>query len=144
MPEFQPPPKKRRKNTTENPTEEQIYEWCVKHARAIAGLYRMNEREEKGGRKCEVRRSKNWFVVEIFEFDTWNGRNKWRRYTIMCYVDKKTGEVYKDKSGKVCYDLRILGDREFLFDPKNETMRHGSYVYAKAVKKYRRRLKDYV
>ena len=45
--------------------------------------------------------------------------------------------VYKDKSGKVCYDLRIPGDREFLFDPKNRIMMSGSYVYAKAVKKYR-------
>ena len=117
----------------------------MKHARAaIADLYGMNEREEKGGRKCEVRRSKNWFVVEIFDFDTWNGRAEWRRFSIICYVDKKTGEVYKDKSGKVCYDLRIPGDREFLFDPKNRIMMSGSYVYAKAVKKYRRKLKDYI
>ena len=55
----------------------------MKHARAaIADLYGMNEREEKGGRKCEVRRSKNWFVVEIFDFDTWNGRAEWRRVVL--------------------------------------------------------------
>ena len=44
--------------------------------------------------------------------------------SVHCFVDKKTGEVYKAASWKapakiVRYDLRLIGDRDFLFNPNN-------------------------
>ena len=44
--------------------------------------------------------------------------------SVHCFVDKKTGEVYKAASWKapakiVRFDLRLIGDREFLFNPNN-------------------------
>ena len=46
---------------------------------------------------------------------------------------KKTGEVYKAASWKarakiVRYDLRLIGDREFLFNPNNISWA-GSHLY---------------
>ena len=44
--------------------------------------------------------------------------------SVHCFVDKNTGEVYKPASWKapakiVRYDLRLIQDREFLFNPNN-------------------------
>ena len=44
--------------------------------------------------------------------------------SVHCFIDKKTGEVYKPASWKapakiVRYDLRLIQDREFLFNPNN-------------------------
>ena len=44
--------------------------------------------------------------------------------SVHCFIDKKTGEVYKAASWKapakiVRFDLRLIGDREFLFNPNN-------------------------
>ena len=44
--------------------------------------------------------------------------------SVHCFVDKQTGEVYKAASWKapakiVRFDLRLIGDREFLFNPNN-------------------------
>ena len=44
--------------------------------------------------------------------------------SVHCFIDKKTGEVYKAASWKapakiVRYDLRLIGDRDFLFNPNN-------------------------
>ena len=44
--------------------------------------------------------------------------------SVHCFIDKKTGEVYKAASWKapakiVRFDLRLIGDRDFLFNPNN-------------------------
>ena len=44
--------------------------------------------------------------------------------SVHCFVDKQTGEVYKPASWKapakhVRFDLRLIQDREFLFNPNN-------------------------
>lgn len=51
--------------------------------------------------------------------------------SVHCFIDKKTGEVYKPASLNgpakgVRYDLRLIKDREWLF--ANATW-HGSYLY---------------
>ena len=53
--------------------------------------------------------------------------------SVHCFIDKKTGEVYKAASWKapakiVRYDLRLIGDREFLFNPNNISWA-GSHLY---------------
>ena len=53
--------------------------------------------------------------------------------SVHCFIDKKTGEVYKAASWKapakiVRFDLRLNGDREFLFNPNNISWA-GSHLY---------------
>ncbi len=53
--------------------------------------------------------------------------------SVHCFIDKKTGEVYKSASWKspakgVRYDLRIIEQREWLFANADWS---GSYLYAK-------------
>jgi hypothetical protein len=53
--------------------------------------------------------------------------------SVHCFIDKKTGEVYKSASWKapakgVRYDLRLIADREHLLE--NATW-HGGYLYAR-------------
>jgi hypothetical protein len=56
-----------------------------------------------------------------------------RRDSIHCFIDKKTGEIYKPASLKapakgVRYDLRIIEQREWLLENADWS---GSYLYAK-------------
>jgi hypothetical protein len=53
--------------------------------------------------------------------------------SVHCFIDKKTGEVYKSASWKapakgVRYDLRLIADREWLLE---HATWHGDYLYAK-------------
>jgi hypothetical protein len=53
--------------------------------------------------------------------------------SVHCFIDKKTGEVYKSASWKspakgVRYDLRIIEQREWLFENADWS---GVYLYAK-------------
>jgi len=53
--------------------------------------------------------------------------------SVHCFIDKKTGEVYKSASWKspakgVRYDLRLISDREWLLANADWA---GSYLYAK-------------
>ena len=53
--------------------------------------------------------------------------------SVHCFIDKQTGEVYKPASWKapakiVRYDLRLIQDREFLFNPNNISWA-GSHLY---------------
>ena len=53
--------------------------------------------------------------------------------SVHCFIDKKTGQIYKSASWKspakgVRYDLRIIEQREWLLE--NATW-HGSYLYAR-------------
>jgi hypothetical protein len=56
-----------------------------------------------------------------------------RRDSIHCFIDKKTGEVYKSASYKapakgVRFDLRLIKDREYLFANADWS---GGYLYAR-------------
>ena len=53
--------------------------------------------------------------------------------SVHCFIDKNTGEVYKPASWKapakhVRFDLRLIQDREFLFNPNNISWA-GSHLY---------------
>jgi len=53
--------------------------------------------------------------------------------SVHCFIDKKTGEVYKSASWKspakgVRYDLRLIRDREYLFAHADWA---GAYLYMK-------------
>lgn len=53
--------------------------------------------------------------------------------SVHCFVDKKTGEVYKSASWKspakgVRYDLRLIKDREYLYGNADWS---GGYLYAR-------------
>ena len=53
--------------------------------------------------------------------------------SVHCFIDKKTGEVYKSSSWKspakgVRYDLRLIADREWLLEHADWA---GGYLYAK-------------
>jgi hypothetical protein len=53
--------------------------------------------------------------------------------SVHCFIDKKTGEVYKSASWKapakgVRYDLRIIEQREWLLENADWA---GSYLYAR-------------
>ena len=57
----------------------------------------------------------------------------YRAGSVHCFIDKQTGEVYKAASWKapakiVRYDLRLIQDREFLFNPNNISWA-GSHLY---------------
>ena len=58
---------------------------------------------------------------------------EYREGSVHAFVDKKTGQVYKPASWQapakhVRYDLRIIREREFLFNPDNTTWA-GGYLY---------------
>jgi len=53
--------------------------------------------------------------------------------SVHCFIDKKTGEVYKSATWKspakgVRYDLRLIADREYLLENADWS---GGYLYAK-------------
>ena len=53
--------------------------------------------------------------------------------SVHCFIDKKTGEIYKSSSWKspakgVRYDLRLIEDREWLFENADWA---SSYLYAR-------------
>ena len=54
----------------------------------------------------------------------YNRKGGYRAGSVTAFIDKNTGEVYKPASWKapaknVRFDLRIIKEREFLFNPKN-------------------------
>ena len=76
---------------------------------------------------------KKYLKVVREEFDTFQGRNKWRDTTVHAFVDKKTGEVYKPASWKapakhVRFNLSNDLDRQNLHDP-NFVGWAGGYLY---------------
>ena len=67
------------------------------------------------------------------EFDTFQNRNEYREGSVHAFVNKETGQVYKPASWNrpakhVRYDMRIIKEREFLFNPNN-TSWAGGYLY---------------
>ena len=76
---------------------------------------------------------KKYLKVVREEFDTFQGRNKWRDTTVHAFIDRKTGEVYKPASWKapakhVRFNLSNDLDRQKLHDP-NFVGWAGGYLY---------------
>ena len=65
--------------------------------------------------------------------DYYNRPAGYRQGSVTAFIDKNTGEVYKPASWKapakhVRFDLRLIQDREFLFNPNNISWA-GSHLY---------------
>ena len=74
----------------------------------------------------KVNTGKKYYKIVQMNFDTFQNRNEYRAGSVHAFVDKKTGQVYKPASWAapakhVRYDLRIIREREFLFNPDNTT-----------------------
>ena len=83
--------------------------------------------------KFKVKTGKKFYKIVQMEFDTFQNRNEYREGSVHAFVDKKTGQVFKPASWAapakhVRYDLRIIKEREFLFNPDNTTWA-GGYLY---------------
>ena len=83
--------------------------------------------------KFKVKTGKKYYKIVQMEFDTFQNRNEYREGSVHAFVDKQTGQVYKPASWQapakhVRYDLRIIREREFLFN-SNNTDWAGVYLY---------------
>ena len=83
--------------------------------------------------KFKVYTGKKYYKIVQQEFDTFQNRNEYRDGSVNCFIDKKTGEVYKPASWKapakhVRYDMRIIQQREYLLNPDNIDWA-GGYLY---------------
>ena len=83
--------------------------------------------------KFVVKTGKKFYKIVQMEFDTFQNRNEYREGSVHAFVDKKTGQVYKPASWQspakhVRFDLRIIREREFLFN-SNNTGWAGGYLY---------------
>ena len=75
----------------------------------------------------KVYSGKRYYKIVQQEFETWEGSKNYTKYrdsSVHAFVDKKTGQVYKPASWQapakhVRYDLRIIREREFLFNSNN-------------------------
>ena len=81
----------------------------------------------------KIKTGKKFYKIVQMNFDTFQNRNEYREGSVHAFVDKKTGQVYKPASWAapakhVRYDLRIIREREFLFNPNN-TGWAGGYLY---------------
>ena len=84
----------------------------------------------------KVKTGKKYYKIVQQEFETWEGSKYYGQYrdaSVHAFVDKKTGQVYKPASWQspakhVRFDLRIIREREFLFNYKN-TDWAGGYIY---------------
>ena len=86
--------------------------------------------------KFVVKTGKRYYKIVQQEFETWEKSRNYGKYadgSVHAFVDKKTGQVYKPASWQapakhVRFDLRIIREREFLFNYKN-TGWAGGYLY---------------
>ena len=84
----------------------------------------------------KVKTGKKYYKIVQQEFETWEKSKYYGQYrdgSVHAFVDKKTGQVYKPASWQapakhVRFDLRIIREREFLFNYKN-TGWAGGYLY---------------
>ena len=81
----------------------------------------------------KIKTGKKSYKIVQMEFDTFQNRNEYREGSVHAFVDKKTGQVYKPASWQspakhVRFDLRIIREREFLFN-SNNTDWAGGYLY---------------
>ena len=87
----------------ENGTYKDLYKFVFKTGKKFHKVYFLEYKE-----KC----------------DYYNRPAGYRAGSVHCFIDKQTGEVYKPASWKapakhVRFDLRLIQDREFLFNPNN-------------------------
>ena len=74
------------------------------------------------------------FNLQYQESNDYYGREAgYRQGSVTAFIDKNTGEVYKPASWKapakiVRFDLRLITDREFLFNPNNISW-SGGHLY---------------
>ena len=87
--------------------------------------------------KFVFKTGKKFHKVYFLEYqdanEYYNRKAGYKAGSVHCFIDKQTGEVYKAASWKapakiVRYDLRLIGDREFLFNPNNISWA-GSHLY---------------
>ena len=87
--------------------------------------------------KFVYKTGKKFHKVYFLEYqdanEYYNRKAGYKAGSVHCFIDKQTGEVYKAASWKapakhVRYDLRLIGDREFLFNPNNISWA-GSHLY---------------
>ena len=84
----------------------------------------------------KVYSGKKYYKIVQQEFETWEKSKYYGQYrdgSVHAFVDKQTGQVYKPASWQapakhVRYDLRIIKEREFLFN-SNNTGWAGGYLY---------------
>ena len=81
----------------------------------------------------KIKTGKKFYKIVQISFDTFQYRNEYREGSVHAFVDKQTGQVYKPASWAapakhVRYDLRIIREREFLFN-SNNTGWAGGYLY---------------
>ena len=81
----------------------------------------------------KIKTGKKYYKIVQMEFDTFQDRNEYRAGSVHAFVDKQTGQVYKPASWQapakhVRFDLRIIREREFLFN-SNNTDWAGGYLY---------------
>ena len=84
----------------------------------------------------KVKTGKKYYKIVQQEFETREGSKYYGQYrdaSVHAFVDKKTGQVFKPASWQaparhVRFDLRIIREREFLFNYKN-TGWAGGYLY---------------
>ena len=84
----------------------------------------------------KVYSGKKYYKIVQQEFETWEGSknfNQYRDWSVHAFVNKETGQVFKPASWAapakhVRYDLRIIREREFLFN-SNNTDWAGGYLY---------------
>ena len=75
----------------------------------------------------KVYSGKRYYKIVQQEFETWEKSKYYGQYrdgSVHAFVDKKTGQVYKPASWQapakhVRFDLRIIKEREFLFNSNN-------------------------
>ena len=87
----------------ENGTYKDLYKFTFKTGKKFHKVYFLEYKE-----KC----------------DYYNRPAGYSAGSVHCFIDKQTGEVYKPASWKapakhVRFDLRLIQDREFLFNPNN-------------------------
>ena len=81
----------------------------------------------------KIKTGKKFYKIVQMNFDTFQNRNEYREGSVHAFVDKQTGQVYKPASWQapakhVRFDLRIIREREFLFN-SNNTDWAGGYLY---------------
>ena len=83
--------------------------------------------------RFKIYEGRKYYKIVQQDYDTFQNRNEYRDGSVHAFVDKKTGQVFKPASWQapakhVRFDLRIIREREFLFNYKN-TGWAGGYLY---------------
>jgi len=105
------------------------YDYTYDGSASVQSQYHLRKIEELKSGECDID-----YVIEsgkkyhkVVMIDGGGARS------VHCFVDRKTGEVYKSASWKspakgVRYDLRLIKDREYLLEHADWS---GGYLYAR-------------